>query len=93
MRTMGLLAEAFQSPTSRGKGRVAGRKVVHADGLCFPKLAFLPNSCVYTKPERGGVGGKGQCPRDDITHLVCFNSHHRQEGGREGRSRLGTRVL
>lgn len=66
-------------PFSR-KGCVVGRKVVNTDALCFPKPAFLANSCVYkTLEER--VRKDSVLRMTSFYHLVCFRLHHcRQEG-------------
>ena len=45
-------------PHSVGRGVWWGGKVVNAEALCFPKPAFLANSCVYTKLWRRGSEGK-----------------------------------
>lgn len=55
-------------------GKAGGeRKIINADSLCFPKPAFLTNSCVYTKLEKKEreKEEKGQCRRDDII-LCCL---------------------
>lgn len=43
-----------------------GGKVVNADALCFPKPAFLANSCVYTKLLRGSEG------KDSVLGMTSF---------------------
>lgn len=66
-----------------------GGKVEDADGLRFPKPAFLTNSCVYTKAG-DREGEKGQCPGDDITLscLLQLQPGEQDEVGGENYSRL-----
>lgn len=78
-RTMGLLGWKHSSlPRSVGRAVWWGGKVINADGLCFPKPAFLINSCVYTKLEERER--KDNVLRMTSFCLVGFDSHHcRQE--------------
>lgn len=79
----GCRAEKHSSlPRSVGRGVWWGGKVVNTDALCFPKPAFLANSCVYTKLSRRGSEGKDSVLGWHHSVLSASDSHHcRQEEG------------
>ena len=68
-------------PHSVGRGVWWGGKVVNADALCFPKPAFLANSCVYTKLSRRGSEGKDSVLGMTSFCLVCFRLPPLPAGG------------
>lgn len=42
--------------------------MINADGLCFPKPAFLTNSCVYSKLEKE----RGREREDSVLEMTSF---------------------